>query len=55
MEEKPYQLLAHVRDPVRLPPDPGDPRTGYPGPGRDDRLDLQRVRPARHLLDLRVG
>ena len=39
MDEKPYQLLAHVRDPIPA------------GPGRDLKEDW-RVRAARDLLDL---
>ena len=42
MDEKPYQLLGHVRDPI--PPRPGT-----------DHKRGQRVRPLRHLLDLRLG
>ena len=41
MDEKPYQLLRQVRDPIPA------------GPGRD-RKGRQRVRPPRHLLDLRL-
>ncbi|WP_369426234.1 CHAT domain-containing protein [Rhodococcus sp. T2V] len=42
MDEKPYQLLAHVRDPIPA------------GPGRDLKEDW-RVRAARDLLDLLLG
>ena len=42
MDEKPYQLLDHARDPI--PAAPGS-----------DLKDGLRVRPSRDLLDLRLG